>query len=257
VSLDLAVHDGVARLTLNEPPVNALSAQSYRDLIDGLGQLGDGDDVRALVLASANPRVFCAGADLAEFVSRPPGAATRSDEQRQVLARRAYDALRNFPCPTVAALRGAALGAGAVLAACCDVRVAGESMVLALPEVSVVRCGGGRHQMRILPQGVVRQLYFTGERLPASAALAYGAVNEVVPDAEVLARSLAVAGVMAAKSAVALRAAKSALNAAEAMAISEGYFVEQLHTLRLLGTADADEASRAFAEKRAPQWKHV
>jgi enoyl-CoA hydratase/carnithine racemase len=157
----------------------------------------------------------------------------------------------------VAALHGAALGAGAVLAACCDVRVAGESMVLGLPEINVVRCGGGRHLMRILPQGVVRQMYFTGERLSATVALAHGAVNEVVADDDVLTRSLAIAAVMAGKSAVGLRAAKSALNAAESMAISEGYFVEQMHTLRLLGTADADEATRAFAEKRAPQWKHA
>jgi enoyl-CoA hydratase/carnithine racemase len=256
VSLDVALRDGVALLTLNEAPVNALSTEMYKNLIRTLAEIGDDPSIRVLVVASANPRVFCAGADLDEFASRQPGAATQTDERRQVLARRAYDALLDFPYPTVAALRGVALGAGAVLAASCDIRIAGESLALGLPEVGVVRCGGGRHLMRILPQGVVRQMYFTGERLSASAALAHGAVNEIVDDVDVLDRALAVAAAIASKSAVALRAAKSALNTAEAMAISDGYFVEQLHTLRLLGTADAAEASRALGEKRAPEWRH-
>jgi enoyl-CoA hydratase len=256
VSLDIALRDGVALLTLNEAPVNALSSDTYKGLSRALAELGDNPGIRALVVASAYPKVFCAGADVAELANRQPGAATRADELRQMLARRTYEALLDFPYPTVAALRGAALGAGAVLVACCDIRIGGESLVLGLPEVGVVRCGGGRHLMRILPQGVVRQMYFTGERLSASAALAYGAVNEIVADADVLDRALAVAAAIASKSAIALRAAKSALNTAESMAISEGYFVEQLHTLRLLGTADAAEATRAFVEKRAPEWKH-
>lgn len=254
--LGVTLRDGVALLTLNEAPVNALSTESYQGLIRTLAELGDAPGIRALVVASAYPRVFCAGADVSEFASRQRGAATQADERRQVLARRTYDALLNFPYPTIAALRGAALGAGAVLVACCDIRIGGESLALGLPEVSVVRCGGGRHLMRILPQGVVRQMYFTGERLSASGALAHGAVNEIVADADVLDRALAVADMIAAKSAVALRAAKSALNAAEPMAVSEGYFVEQVHTLRLLGTADAAEATRAFVEKRRPEWKH-
>ena len=256
MSFDVTIDDGIALLTLNEGAVNALSVSSYRALTGVLGELGDSPTVRVLVVASAHQKVFCAGADVREFAARQEGAATRDDELRQELAKQAYDALLDFPYPTVAALRGAALGAGAVLAACCDIRIAGESSVLGLPEVGVVRCGGGRHLMRILPQGLVRQMYFTGERLAASTALAYGGVNEVVADAQVLERSLAVAAAVAAKSGVALRTAKSARNAAEAMAVSEGYFVEQLHTLRLLGTADAAEATRAFTEKRSPQWKH-
>ncbi|MGW1802438.1 enoyl-CoA hydratase-related protein [Streptomyces sp. NPDC001984] len=254
--LDVSVGDGVAVLTLDEPPVNALSTALYEELADTLTQLGDRTDVRALVVASANSRVFCAGADVREFAARPPGPATRADELRQILARRVYDLLLDFPYPTVAAVRGPALGAGAVLVACCDLRVGGPSTVLGLPEVDVVRCGGGRHLMRILPQGLVRQMYFTGERLPADTARAYGALNEVVDDEAVLDRASALAAQIAGKSAVALRAAKSALNAAEPKAVSDGYFVEQLHTLRLLGTADAAEATTAFADKRTPRWSH-
>ncbi len=250
------VEDGIGVLTLNAPPVNALSNALYRDLIDRLTELESHSDLRALVLASARSRVFCAGADVQEFAKREPGAVTLADEQRQTLARRAYDALLNFPYPTVGAVAGVALGAGAVLVACCDIRIAGESFMLGLPEASVVRCGGGRHLMRILPQGVVRRMYFEGVRLGPHEALSRGAVDEVVADDTVLPRSLAIAAEIASRSAVALRAAKSALNIAESLPIHEGYFMEQQHTLRLLGTHDAAEAVEAFVAKRRPQWTH-
>jgi enoyl-CoA hydratase len=256
VPINVTLKDGVGVLTLDKAPVNALTTDLYKSLIETLSEITERGDLRALVVASARPNVFCAGADIHEFASRLPGTATLADEQRQRLARQAYDALLDFPYPTVAALRGAALGAGAVLVACCDVRIAGESLLLGLPEIDVVRCGGGRHLMRILPQGVVRQMYFAGSRLGSSAALALGAVNEVVSDEAVLDRALEVAAAIATKSAVALRAAKSALNAAESMTISTGYFVEQLHTLRLLGTTDAAEAVDAFVAKRPPMWEN-
>lgn len=254
MSVDVRVDDsGIATVTLDRPPVNALSEDMYRSLLSALGDVESRPGVRAAILASGGPP-FCAGADLSEFAVREPRAAGFADERRQALARRTYDTLLNLAVPTVAALTGVALGAGAVLAACCDIRVCGSSFALGLPEVSVVRCGGGRHLMRILPQGVVREMYFTGQRIGSARLLALGAVNDVVADSEVGERAAKIARAAAAKSGVALRAAKSALNAAEPMSIPDGYAIEQAYTLRLLGTDDADEAVRAVLERRKPVW---
>jgi enoyl-CoA hydratase/carnithine racemase len=250
----VTVEDRVATLTMDRPPVNALSSPMYDALGAALDELARDRDVSVVVLASAGGRAFCAGADVAELASLTGPAATAADSRRQQTARSLFDALLDLPQPTIAAIDGPAIGAGAVLASCCDIRLASARAWFQLPEVDVGRCGGGRHLMRHLPQTVVRRMYFTGQPIGADIAAAYGFV-ECVPDGvDVLAEANAVARAIASKSPIALRLGKEALNAAESVPVKAGYALEQEYTLRLARTADAQEALAARREKRVPRF---
>lgn len=245
---------GVARVVLDRPPVNAISTGLYESLIEALTDLGNRDDVHVVVLESSNPKVFSAGADINELQEIVGSDTSDLDIRRQELARTTYEVLLGLAQPTIAAVGGFALGAGAVLAACCDIRVASSTTRIGLSEVNVVRAGGARHLMRILPQGVVRQMYFTSEPLSAPDLYRLGAVDRLCEPETEAETALAMAKRIASKSPIALRVAKKALNACESLAVKEGYAVEQEYTLELGRTHDAREAVAAFVEKRPPVW---
>ncbi len=250
----LGVTARVATVTLDRPPVNAMSGRMYRELADVLGQVASDPDVSAVVLTSSSPRVFCAGADVRELADVVGRNAAADDAARQVLVGSVFDQILSLPQPTVAAVAGAALGAGAVIAACCDMRIGSPQTRFGLPEINAGRCGGARHLMRLLPQGVVRQLYFTGEPLGSDDAYRLGLLNSVCEPPEVDGAALALARVIAAKSPVALRVGKASLNACESLPVREGYALEQQHTLELARTDDAREALAAMLEKREPRF---
>jgi enoyl-CoA hydratase/carnithine racemase len=251
--LRVEYHGRVAEVIIDRPPVNAVAVDLYSALISVFRSFAKQDDVHAVILRSANDRIFCAGADLKEIL--PDNVSFEaSDEYRQRLARTCYDAVLDCALPTIAVVKGLALGAGAVLAACCDIRFAGESAQLGLPEITVGRCGGGRHLMRLVPQGTVRLMYFTGEPIDAVEAQRVGLVERVYADGAVLQEARTLAEKIACKSPLGLRLAKRALNEAEDMPVRAGYAHEQQYTLRLGRTADAKEAASAVMEKREPVW---
>lgn len=237
---------------MNRPPVNAVSAGMYEELIAVFRGLSRREDVHAVILRSA-VRMFSAGADMRDQ-ARPPSPAETSDEYRQRLAKMCYDAILDCAVPTIAAVNGYALGAGAVLAACCDIRFAAADAHLGLPEINAGRCGGGRHLMRLIPQGKTRLMYFTGEPIDAAEAFRVGLVERVCEPASLLPEVRELAGKIAAKSPLGLRLAKQALNDSESLPVREGYGREQTYTLRLAATPDAAEAARSVLEKRPPVW---
>jgi enoyl-CoA hydratase/carnithine racemase len=183
-----------------------------------------------------------------------------SDEgliRQQALARAAYEAVTTCAQPTIVVINGPALGAGAVLAACCDIRYASTAATIGLPEINVGRCGGGRHLMRFAPNGIVREMYFTGEALTADEARDVGLVNKTFAPGRELAAARLLAHRIGAQSPFALRMAKEALNGAEPLPVAEGYALEQQYTIRLGRSPDAVEAARAFLEKRRPEWNRT
>lgn len=169
----------IAVVTLDRPPVNAVDQQMYRELrtlFSDVQQMGD--DLRAIVLQGAGPH-FCAGNDLEDFASMTPTNA----RERMFHVREAFSAIYRADLPVVAAVQGAALGTGLAIAASCDVIVASDTARLGLPEIKIGVMGGARHLSRLLPPGMVRYLHYTGEPLPASAFVPFGAVLQVVaPD---------------------------------------------------------------------------
>jgi enoyl-CoA hydratase len=244
----------VAEVVLDRPPVNAFSTGMYRSLADAFRALSEREDVDVVLLRSAHEKVFSAGADIRELERIVEGGDPELDIRRQGLARELFEAILQGAQPSIAVLNGPALGAGAVVASCCDLRYASTRATIGLPEINVARCGGGRHMMRLLPPGVVRQMYFTGRPLEASEAARFGAFNAVLEPGQELEAARAIALTIASKSPLATRLAKLALNGSESLPVAEGYALEQTFTLRLGRSADAAEAVHAFLDKRAPVW---
>jgi enoyl-CoA hydratase len=245
--------DSVAAVTLDRPPVNALSSGFYAELSAVLERIAADPQVSVMVLMSASSRAFSAGADVTELAALSGADADDADARRQELARRVFGQLLELPQPSIAVLDGPAIGAGAVIASCADMRMGSPRASFALPELSVGRCGGGRHMMRHLPQGVVRRMFFTGQPLLSEEALRFGFLDSV-HDRELAGAAMARARGIAANSPLALRLGKAALNESEALPVLQGYAVEQQYTLRLARTADAREALAARREKRAPRF---
>ena len=124
-----------------------------------------------------------------------------------------------------------------------------------MPEVNVGRCGGGAHVGRLISQGALRRLYFTGEPIDAREAIRIGLVEQVVAPGELLDTARATAEKITAKSPLGLRYAKKALNEIEFLPVDEGYPIEQRYSTELMATEDGREATRAAVEKRAPVFK--
>jgi enoyl-CoA hydratase len=250
----LSVQQGVAVLTLDRAPVNALSSGFYAEISDALARVAADDSAQVLVLTSSSPKAFCAGADVTELATLVGPAAEEADVRRQVLARTIFGQLLDLPQPSIAVIDGPAIGAGAVIASCCDMRMGSTRASFSLPEVDVARCGGGRHLMRHLPQGIVRRMYFTATPLTSTDALRFGFLDSVHDSESLLGAALDRATAIAAKSPLALRLGKRALNESEPLPVQDGYATEQRYTLELARSDDAREALAARREKRPPHF---
>ena len=248
------IADRVATMTLDRPPVNALSSGFYEEISAALEQIAASAQVSVMVLMSASARAFCAGADVAELAALSGPEAAQADARRQELARRVFGQLLGLPQPSIAVVDGPAIGAGAVIASCADMRMGSPRASFTLPEVAVGRCGGGRHLMRHLPQGIDRQMFFTARPLPSDEALRFGFLDSVHDSAGLVEAALARARDIAAYSPLALRLGKAALNESEPLPVQQGYAVEQRYTLELARSADSREALAARREKRAPRF---
>jgi enoyl-CoA hydratase len=156
--------------------------------------------------------------------------------------------------PVIAAIEHAAIGAGSVLATVCDIRVAAQSATFMLPEINVGRIGGAAHHGRLLPQGTLRRMVYTGAPMSAEEAHRLGFVDELVPS-DGLAAALKLATAIAAKSPLGIRGAKRSLNQLEYLTVEAGYAREQEQSALLRHTEDAREAVRAVMEKRPPVFK--
>lgn len=243
----IEVEERVAWVVINRPPVNALRTLTWEELNGAVRMLSARSSTSVVVLRSAAPGIFSAGADIKELPMSPS-----MDEARQRLSRDVLDGVLDAPQPYIASIDGVALGGGCALASAADIRVGTADASFGLPEINVGRCGGSRHLMRHLSQGAVRLLYFTGSQLSSGEALRLGLLNLVFDRLDEQTAELA--HQIAGKSPTALRMAKQALNLAERLDVRTGYEVEQQFSLRLAGTPDAREAAEAFAEKRDAVW---
>lgn len=248
MGLEIEITDKIAAVTMNFPPVNALTTQNYADLGDAFARLSEDASINCVVLRSACGKAFCAGKDLKEFLE------TRIEDDPTIakVVRKTFSDIRNCPIPVIAAVNGVALGAGSVIAACCDIRIASSRAKFALPEINVGRCGGGAHLGALIPRGALRRMFFTGTPIDAVEAYRIGLVDEVVDDGKLDEAVLELARVIAAKSPLGLRYGKKALGEIENLTVEEGYPIEQGYSTKLMATEDAREATRAVVEKRTP-----
>ena len=156
--------------------------------------------------------------------------------------------------PVVGAINGPAIGAGVAFAACCDILLAADNATFGTLEINVGLLGASSHLARLVGPYKAREMYFLGETVPASELHRLGAVRKVVPFADLMAEARIVADALAAKSPIALRLAKEAMNRTADLPLKDAYRTEQEYTARLSGFADAAEARTAYLEKRPPEW---
>lgn len=241
---------GLVIVTIDRPPVNALALNAARDLCRVFQDLHDDPAVRVVILTGAGDRLFSAGADVKEINQR----TTQVSIERSVVFRATFDAIRRAPVPVICAMNGTAVGAGLVVASCCDIILAADHAQVSLPEIVVGVMGGARHTARIMPDKLMRWLAFTGEKLPVTELKTLGQVREVMPSSELMPRAYEVAAQIARFSPSAVRLMKEGINLSEDMPVTEGYRVEQLFTTLAASLQDAKEASLAFLEKRNPNY---
>jgi enoyl-CoA hydratase len=248
MALNVEKSEKIAIVTLERPPVNALTLDLYGEIAELFESVAGWDDVNCIIFTASGSKAFCAGLDLREFLA----ATVDEDPKRAAIIRRTFSAVRHAAVPVIAAVNGPALGAGCVLAAVCDIRIAADNATFGLPEINVGRCGGGAHVGRLVGQGTLRRMFFTGRPIDAAEAFRVGLVDEVVPHGELMDAARRLAGVIAQKAPLGLRLGKQALNEVEFMPVDDGYAREQQYSTRLMATHDAREATRAVVEKRAP-----
>jgi enoyl-CoA hydratase/carnithine racemase len=250
----VTIDSHIAIVTMDNPPVNAQSRSFTEEMVLAFDRISEMPEVRCAILTGAG-HVFSAGADIK---ARAATAATQAPGDALAHLRRgreSFNAIYDCRKPVIAALNGPALGAGLALAASCDILVAAETASLGLPEVDVGLLGGGRHAMRLFGHSRTRRMMLTGYRVPAPELLRLGVIEACVPLDQLMSSALGLAREIAAKSPVATRLAKHALNAIEWSSLRDGYRFEQEMTAELGRYEDSREAMRAFVEKRPPVFK--
>lgn len=239
----------IAVLTLNSPPVNALTRTLNDELTWALDRISETDHIRVVVLTGAG-KVFCAGADLkgrAETIQGPGDLVAHSRRTREC-----FHAIRECAKPVICAINGAALGSGLAMAASSDILVCSDRASLGLPEVDVGLLGGSRHAMRLFSHSRLRRMMLTGYRVPGAELYRLGIVEACTSPEELMSTAMELATTIAAKSPVSTRMGKHTMNVIEDMSLRDGYRYEQDMTAQIAKTDDAKEAQLAFKEKRAP-----
>lgn len=253
--VDVRISDHVAMVTLNRPAsLNAISGEVADELAGGFLQAAARSETWVMVLAASGDKAFCVGADLKERNTLDDAGWMRN----RVLMRSMFDSLRAVPQPTIAAVFGFALGGGFELALSCDLIVAAYDTMFGLPEATVgIVPGGGGTQLLSRKIGLTRakELIFTGRRITAEEAQAYGLVERVVPRAELEAAAMELAGEICRSSPVAVREAKQAIDRGTGLPLDVGIELEDLAWRRNVASEDRREGIAAFNEKRDPRWQ--
>ena len=245
MSITSTVHpDGVAEVVVDHPPVNALPVAGWFELARVLRSLGEDTTVRAVVLR-AEGRGFNAGVDIKEF-QRDTGHTALVGANRGCYA--AFEAVYACAVPVVAAVHGFCLGGGIGLVGNADVIVASDDATFGLPEVDRGALGAATHLSRLVPQHRMRAMVYTSATATAAELHAYGSVLRVVPREELRGAALAVAGEIAGKNPVVIRAAKESLNGIDPWDVRRSYRFEQGFTFELNLSGVADEVRESFGK---------
>ena len=240
------VADRIATIRLDRPKMNALNAQVQAEIAAAAAQVSKDSAIRAVILYGGE-RVFAAGADIKEMAAL--GFAEMAERDAALQA--AFNDVAGIPKPVVAAIAGYALGGGLELALCADFRVLGESAKVGQPEIllGVIPGAGGTQRLpRLVGPAKAKDLIFTGRHVAADEALAIGLADKVVPDAEVYRAAKDLAAQYAAGPALALRAAKQAVDKGLEVDLATGLEIERLHFASLFATEDQKAGMRSFMD---------
>jgi enoyl-CoA hydratase len=245
----------IAFLTIARPRVlNALNAALIQELGQAFRGLRGDDDVLAAVLTGEGDKAFVAGADITELAELEADAARELSLRGQEV----FSAIENCGKPVIAAVNGFALGAGCELALACSIRLASDKARFGQPEVKlglIPGYGGTQRLPRLVGKGRALEMLLTGEMIDAAEALRIGLVNDVLAPEQLLPQAEALAAKIIANGPLAVRYCLHAVNEGEEMPLHAGLAHEASLFALSCASQDKNEGTRAFLEKRAPQFK--
>jgi enoyl-CoA hydratase/carnithine racemase len=237
----------IATIRLDRPPMNALNAVVQEEIAAAAAEVDADAGVRAVVIYGGE-KLFAAGADIKEMAEATYAQMAASSRRLQA----SFTAVAKIGKPVVAAITGYALGGGMELALCADFRVAGEGARLGQPEIllGVIPGAGGTQRLpRLVGPARAKDIIYTGRFVTAAEALAMGLVDKVTGDTEVYGAARELVARYANGPAVALRAAKQAVDEGLGVDLSSGLEIERLHFASLFATEDQRAGMRSFIEK--------
>ncbi len=247
--------DDLAVVTVNRPKVlNALNAATIGELREAVGTLGADGTVRAVIVTGAGKKAFVAGADIVELAQLEPVRARELAQRGQELC----EFLERMEKPVVAAINGFALGGGCELAMACTMRVAADTAKLGQPEINlglIPGYGGTQRLPRLVGRARALELLLTGDPISAEEAWRIGLVNRVVPATALMQEAKSLAAALASKAPIAVRYILDAVRDGFQMSLAEGCAHEATLFGLVATTDDMREGTRAFLEKRRPNFK--
>lgn len=248
--------DGYAIVTINNPPMNVISSQVFKELDQAFNELKKDESVNAVIVTGEGDKVFAAGADIKEF----PQLIGQKDLKANFLETHAIlNRIDNFEKPVIAMLNGMTFGGGCEVALCCDIRIAEEHAQIGLPEITLglFPGGGGTQRLpRLIGEAKAKELMFTGEAVSAAEAERIGLVNRVAATGEGMESARKMAKRIGRFSLPALSRIKRAVDEGLEMSIEQGTEFEAGLFEEVFQTADVQEGVQAFMEKRKPVFQN-
>lgn len=256
--VQLTKEDGVATVTIVNPPMNVLSTHVAQALKEAFLQITDDPEVIAVIVTGNGDRAFMAGADIKEF----PGWIDLGKEEVRKIAKanhEVFNLIENIQQPTIALLNGFTLGGGCELALACDIRIAEEHALLGLPEVNLglfPGAGGTQRLPKLVGRAKAKEIMFLGEAISANESLSIGLVNQVVPKGEGIRAAKSMAQKIASQSLQSLSRIKRAVNEGADQPLNAALELELDLFTDIFGTEDVREGVQAFIEKRPAIFTH-
>lgn len=247
------VANGVAKLVLNNPPLNLVTLETTRQLAEALDEIENDDSVRAVVVTGAGEKAFCVGSDIKEFAS----VRDRVVEKKLAKENETFDRLEFLSKPVIAAIEGMAYGGGCEISLACDLRVMAEDATIGLPEVKlgVVPGSGGLFRLpRLVGPARAMRLMYLGEFVGAREAERMGLVDEVVPSGEAVNRAVELARAIARQPRGAIAAIKRAVRESMYQPHEEAVRLTLELSDDLFKSDDCREGIEAFFQKREPRF---
>jgi enoyl-CoA hydratase len=253
--VELTINESVGVVTINNPPVNALTIEVRTQLKQVLKEVEESPEIRVLIITGAGPKCFVAGADIKDF----PNQMDRGPRVNATIYKEMFDFLEETPRPVIAALNGLALGGGCELALACDIRIADEKAKIGLPEVTlglIPGLGGTQRLARLVGPAKAKELLFTGTIISAEEAFRIGLINQIVPQGTVLEEALKLGKKLAKGAGVAIAYAKFLVNKGFELPLQDAMELEMQHVEKIFHSEDLQEGLDAFINKRPAVFKN-
>ena len=259
------IADNIAHVVLNRPDKrNAMSHAFWRELPEIIADIDDNARARVIVISSTGPH-FSAGLDLSMFEGNVDPSTRPSKNQRAVASynhilhmQKSFNCIEQCRLPVLAAIQGGAIGGGVDLATACDIRYATEDAFLTIQEINIALTadvGTFPRLVKLIPEGIVRELAYTGRRMPATEAQQAGLVNQVFPDQQtMLTEVMAIAKEIASKAPVAMYGSKRMINYARDHNTQDALDYISIWNTSMMNNEEIMEAITAKAEKRHPEF---